>query len=351
MVTMNDIARKAGVGQSTVSYVLNDKHDKVGISEETRLRILATARELGYRPNQLARAMVTGRNSVLGFLACYPGYEQVGYMLLGALEEADRHGYSIKVISCNENGIDRSVLDRCAELQLAGVLALHLPGEMMGALGKEMTLRGAPTVVLDTNPGEGTLPCVLSDDDAGVAAAVAHLVELGHSRIAFLSVEGDGVAAMREAAFARVMKKLGLELPTTYRASVKGYWNDEEVEEATRKLLGHTLPPTALLCAGDAMAMVAMRTARAHGVPAPEQLSVIGFSDLAMAARSDPPLTTVRQPFREMGEQAARYLLEILESEQTGARDKKSQKGVKNGQVHWMPTSLVRRQSTASPCT
>lgn len=146
---MRDIAEKAGVSRPTVSYVLNERREGVFVGEETRRRVLEAARELGYRRNELARAMVTGRNRMLGFLAALPEAEATARMMAGALDEADAHNYTLKVLRLSGRTLEDAVIERCVELRLAGVLAIYLDAESLERLHIEMSRHCIPVAVLE----------------------------------------------------------------------------------------------------------------------------------------------------------------------------------------------------------
>ncbi len=337
MITMTDIAEKAGVSRSTVSFVLNKRFNGVYISDDTRVRVQEAAEELGYRRNELARAIVTGKNRVLGFLVCAPESEVVARMLAGVLDEAEAHSYFIKVLRLRNNVVDRETIERCAELRLAGVIVLYLNEEMLSSMQAEMSRYHIPVATLDDSLPHSWGARVISDDLQGCRLAIEHLVELGHRKIALISGRPDaGSAMLREDGYCQAMRDAGLPVPADYIQH--GYWSVQKTELATQRLLGLADRPTALVCAGDIMAMTACRTARCMGLPVPEQLSVIGFANIDAAEAADPPLTTVAQPFQEMGRFAVRHLLQLIESEETDA-------SIAREEV--LPTNLVVRASTA----
>lgn len=340
MVTMNEVATRAGVAQSTVSYVLNDRHEQRGISPETRRRVIEAAQELGYRPNRLARAMVTGSNPMFGLLARAPDVEQVGYMLVGALHETERSKFSLKLLSYDGSGALAQVVDQCLELKLAGLIALHLPPTYVAQLMQELDAH-MPLAVLDSSFSLDRGIRVISDDGQGIQEAVEYLVGLGHRRIGFITVRGDGAAQWREEAFVNAMRSQGVNVPPELIVDGKGFWNVQDVEDAVHALFSIEAIPTAVIAAGDAMAMTALRVLRRRGLQVPEDVSVIGFSNLIMARHADPPLTTVAQPFREMGSTAVRYLLEEVQ------RRRRDEAPVRVEQL--LPTHLLVRES-CGPC-
>lgn len=336
MTTMSDIAAEAGVSRSTVSFVLNERGGAMGISDDTVGRVLATAKRLGYRRNEIARAMVSGKSRVIGLLAPEPENEVAARILAGALAAADEHRHFVKVIRFDWR-LGGDTVARCVELRLAGVLALYVFGEELEHLRDEMARFGVPVAVLDSSFPQPSGVRVYSDDTNGCRQAVEHLVGLGHRRIAFLAGRPDsGAAALREAGYRAAMVRCGLPVPAAYVAL--GNFEVETAEQATRALLasGEDAPPTALFCADDKMAMAAVRAARRMGVCVPDDLSIVGFADLSMAVYADPPLTTIAQPFAEMGRVAVRHLLaaRLEKPPITTIEDV-------------LPTRLVVRESTA----
>src|SRR5688572_27581316 len=127
MITITDIAAKAGVSRATVSYVLNEHNTSVRISDATRQRVLEAAEVLGYRRNELARAMITGKNRMLGFWVMHANREPVVRVLSGAMKEADESGYFIQMLGFENSTLDHRIVERCIEWRLAGIIAIHAP--------------------------------------------------------------------------------------------------------------------------------------------------------------------------------------------------------------------------------
>jgi LacI family transcriptional regulator len=304
---MSDIASKAGVSRSTVSLVLNDKYAAVGITEETRHRVLGAARQLGYRPNDVARAMVTGRNRVIAFLVQNPSREVPARILAGALREAEARGYAVRVVG-REDSFNERVIEQCVQMRPAGVMALYLTPSLNQYLRDEMTRYQVPVAILDSSfPLPGVLR-VLSEDTEGCLQAIRHLHGLGHRRIAHISgAHNSGAAALRMEGYQRAMTALDLPIPENYL--VHGDWRIETTEAVTEQLLRLPEPPTAIFCADDKTAVIAARTAAKHGKRIPADLSLVGFADLEIAAYGSPALTTISQPFGDLGIEAVRCLL------------------------------------------
>ena len=337
MVTMTDIAKRAGVSRVTASFVLNQRHADRGVSESARLRVMAAAKELGYRPNGVARAMVTGKNRVLGFLAHSPQYEHTMQILEGVTQAAQDAGYFVKVIFLDAKTTDRDMLERCVESRMAGILAITLNDETLQRVHEEMSRHNIPIAVV-----ESTLPqpwgiCVGPDERGAMFQVVEHLAMLGHRNIGMIAGNHtQSPSILRRQFFVEVMEELNLEVNPAFLKY--GMWSPDPTETAVREVLSMTGErPTALVCAADAMALVAIRTARSLGLSVPRDLSVVGIGDFSMAALSDPPLTTVQLFCAGLGRAAAGQLLARIES---GPPDMDAP--LKTN----LPTQLVVRQST-----
>ncbi|HVK04615.1 MAG TPA: LacI family DNA-binding transcriptional regulator [Armatimonadaceae bacterium] len=337
MVTMSDIASRAGVSRSTVSVVLNNKDAAVGIAEETRRRVLNAARQLGYRPNEVARAMVTGKSHVVAFLVADPSREVVARILAGAMNEAEPQGYFVKLVA-RDGAWDERIIERCVETRPVGVMGLYVPPSLNECLREEMGRYRIPVAILDSSFPQPGLTRVLSDDLEGVHQAIAHLHGLGHRRIAHIGgTRASGASTLREEGYRRAMARFGLPVPEGYVQW--GEWEIDAAGRATERLLDHPEPPTAVFCADDKTALIASRAASRRGVRVPEDLSVVGFADLEMARYGNPALTTVAQPFADLGAAAVRSLLEAARSLQRGEEPDTAEV--------LLPNRLVVRESTA----
>ncbi|RYX83129.1 LacI family transcriptional regulator [bacterium] len=341
MTTMRDVAQKAGVSSTTVSLVLNGRQPAGGpISVETQERVLAAARELGYRRNSLVQAVVSGHNRTLGFLAQHISYEFISRLLAGALDEARAAGYGVQVLQLHSNSLDRQAIESCLEMRLAGIITVDLNQDALDYLHMAMRPHGVPIAFLDTSFQEEWGIHITSDDEQGCNLAIEHLVHLGHRRIGFISGEvGRGMTISRDRAFRNAMQAHGLPVPEGYLSH--GKWDPTVAEHCAIEMLIRPDRPTAIFCASDEMAIGVQRAARQLGMQMPGDLSVVGFSNLRMALMADPPLTTIRQPADEMGRVAIQLLLDKLKSSREGGEiDDKATDVV-------LPTELVLRDSTA----
>lgn len=347
MATMYDVALKAGVSQTTVSFVFNGKGAGQNIPEATRLRVLETAREIGYRRNELARAAITGKNRVLGFLVHKPENEAAARILGGALDEAEEAGHFIKVLRLrDQEKLDRETIERCFELRLAGVMVLYLSNPMLeilhGALAKEQI----PVAIADSSQPQNWGLRVDTDNVQSMTLAVEHLKSLGHQKIALLTSRAYRMSGKLESAFG-VSREAGFraamtacDLPVREEFVIDCRSERPRMETAARALLSGSNRPTAIIGVTDSEAMVAMSEAIKKGLQVPEDVSFLGYGGLPMGQFAPTPLSAVRQPFENIGRVAVRRLLERIQSKQDG---------------HWsdeplqelLPSTFTRRESTA----
>lgn len=308
MVRMLDIARRAGVARPTVSLVLNNHKSAEGMRPETRERILRAAEELGYHRDEIARQVKTGKSFTLGFLAGHAHLEYSARLFSGALDEADALGYTMRRFKFDADYKDHNVITRCLEHRLAGVLVNEAE---MGPLFEDMCAQferhKLRFILLDNKVAPPQYIRVRSDDESGACEAVRHLASLGHRRITYLGGIPDvGTSVTREAGYRRAMEALGLEADMQIRWS---HWLPGQTEVLVRENLTSPHPATAFVCGSDPMALLAVRAARGLGFRVPEDISVVGFGDLARMNAVDPPMTTVAVDYEGMGAIGVRLAL------------------------------------------
>lgn len=340
MVTMGQVAARAGVSQATVSLVLGGSPDRLKISAQTQDRVLEVARELGYRRNLLARAMVTGKSRIIGVVTSTQAGENIIQILAGAMEAANENDYLLKVMHLSGSGIDDATITRCMEWRLAGAMVVGLMEDSQRRLHDEFRRAQIPLALIDN----ASLPewgmRFISDDSHGIRQVVSHLVTLGHQRIAFLGGSPSVLSDWRESSFRAAIAAAGLSVPAHWIRNTA--WKRQEIIAEGAYALLREGRPTAIVCSADAIAMVVLRVARSLGLQLPTDLSVTGYSNAELSAFADPPLTTVDQPFQAMGHAAAMHLIDSAESE---SRDLT----VGPRPEILLSTQLVMRASTASP--
>jgi DNA-binding LacI/PurR family transcriptional regulator len=309
--TINDVARRAGVSKGAVSFAFNNRP---GISNETRERILAAARELGWSPSSRARALSVSRSLAVALVMARPPETLRAdpffpSFIAGLESELSRAGYALLLQIVPEHESEHETYRRLAsEGRVDGVFVTDLyVDDPRPALLAELAL---PAVVVGPALGEGFWPAVGVDDAPGIAAAVEHLIELGHTRIAHVAGPAAMVhGASRRAAWSSTLQAAGL----APGPCVETDFSAEEGAAATRELLDLAQPPTAIVYANDLMAIAGLAVAVARGVEVPGRLSIIGYEDTELAAHVQPPLTTVGTDVIGWGRAAARRLLDLIE--------------------------------------
>lgn len=331
-VTMADIAREAGVSQSTVSRVLNATASQIPISEPTRERVLAAARRLGYRPNPLARGLRGASTMLLGVIV----RDIVDPFFSGAVEavttSAAAHGYNV-VLGHAHGRADEAILLRSV-LETRHVDAILVLGDMGDQPRLIEELRGdhVPVVALWQGSASHGLAMVSVDNAYGISEALDHLLALGHRRIAFISGHPLGDIEERSAAYGARMRAEGLDIPPGYVQHVSN--EPAGGEQALAALMELAVPPTSIVCSTDQLAIGVLHGAAIRGLAVPDELSVVGFDDLPISAFTVPSLTTIRMPVREMAAKAVQMAIEG--TQQDGSVT-----------VEVLRPELVVRQSTA----
>ena len=307
-MTLKAVAAHLGLASGTVSVVLNDTPAARAIPVKTKERILAAARELGYRPNFFARSLRSQRTSTVGVIAEEIG-DAYGSMVISGIEAFLRqHEYFFLTVIHRH---DMSLLNRYVDMLMErGV-------EGFVTVDTNLTQRlDLPTVsVAGHRKLEGVTNVVLNHEHAALIA-LQHLQQLGHKRIAFL--KGNPISSDAEdrwSAICKMTRELGITMDPDLILKI-------EIDDPTpqlgypygKELLARKKPFTALFAYNDISAIGAMRAFQEAGIRIPEDVSVVGFDDIREAAHNTPTLTTVHQPLRKMGEIAAQTLLERLDN-------------------------------------
>lgn len=303
--TMKDIAAAAGVSQSTVSRVLSGTPFLVPIASTTKDRVLAVARDLGFRPNPLAQALRGARTMLLGVIVgdiTDPFFAGV----IEAISVAARAN-AYNVVLGHAHGRPNEAIELRAVLETRHCDAIILLGDMSGqpSMVAELGEARVPTVSLGRGVGhDDGMPSVDVDNQSGIFAAMDYLVELGHERIAHIGGPPIGDFPARRAAYLDFMSRHGLRVRRGYNVRVMN--GARGGTSGMQALLALPVPPTAVIAATDLVAIGAMHAAHLGGVRVPYDISVIGFDDLPIAAYTIPALTTVHMPVVEMAAIAVR---------------------------------------------
>lgn len=295
---MKDIATATGVSRSTVSRILNDAPLPVPIATETRERVMAAAREMGYRPNPLARALHGAPMMLLGAIVRDITDPFFAVAIEAVSVEARSLGYNIVLGHAHAQAVEAHALAALLEArQCDAILLLGDMGDQPRLLD-DLRDTHVPVVALWQGSELDLIPGVSVDNRSGIASAMRHLSALGHRRIAFIGGRMLGDIRERQAAYAEAMADLLGEVPAGYIQHVANSPGDGET--AFRALMRLSPRPTAIIASTDVLAIGVLRGALVMGIRIPEDLSVVGFDDIPMATFTLPRLTTVRMPLAEM---------------------------------------------------
>ncbi|HET6868776.1 MAG TPA: LacI family DNA-binding transcriptional regulator [Solirubrobacteraceae bacterium] len=303
---MSDVGRLAGVSHQTVSRVINGSPH---VRPETRKRVMAAMQELGYRPNPVARALVTGRSKMLGVVSFDTTLYGPASTLFGIERAAHEAGYFTIVASLE--ALDRSsvvdAVDRLRRQGVEGILVIAPHAQAGEALLHAPT--DVPLVAAEAGPEHGA-PVVAVDQVAGAVSATKHLLELGHQTVWHISGPRDFIEArQRREGWTATLQAAGRDIPEP----LEGDWSPQAGYELGRRL-SRDREVSAVFVANDQMALGLLRAMHEAGRDVPGDVSVVGFDDIPEAAYFQPPLTTVRQDFIEMGRRSLRMLLRTIET-------------------------------------
>ena len=311
-VTIRDIAERAGVSKGAVSYALNGRP---GVSDTTRERILAIARELGWYPNRAARALSAARADACGLVLARPARTialEPFFMefIAGVESELATRSIALTIQLVRDVDEEIAVYQRWwGEHRVDGVLMVDL--RIDDPRVDELVRLGLPAVIVGGPLENAALPAVFHDEGSVVVEAVQYLAALGHKRIAQVTGVAEFVhTVQRRAAFARAMADLGLRadiLETDYSA--------ESGARATRKLLSLPDPPTAIVYDSDLLAVTGLGVVQQMGFSVPDDVSIVGWDDSLISQVVHPPLTAITRDITAFGVAATRQLFAAIEGE------------------------------------
>jgi len=340
VTTISDIAARAGVSKTAVSYAFNDPSR---LSEGTVERILAIADELSYSPNPVARSMSSGRTRTVGVLVPQPLPDMLknpffAEFLEGVAEVVGRAELPIMLVPPVRGSMQHAVNDAAVD----GFLTLGL--EPFRPTVHILERRGRPYVMVDSDPVDG-VACVNVDDEGGAYEVMRHVLARGHRAVGILGMRSPqrgqwrkyvGTLQRRIAGYTRALAEVGLGIGSSGVHLTECDVSEEGGRAGFGRLWTRTQHPTALVAMSDLIAIGALEAALDVGLDVPRQLSVVGFDDITQARWVRPAVTTVRQPTREKGGMAAEMLIALLE-------------GTAGPRHVVLATRLIERQSVAAP--
>ncbi len=308
--TILDVAERAGVSKSLVSLVMRGSPN---VSDEKRSAVLEAARELGYRPNAVARSLVRQRSQVIGVMVSDFGNPFFSEMLEGVEEAAGSAGYRA-LFNTGSRVVEREAVavDTLLQLQTDGLI-LASPRFDDSELAK--VPRSVPTVMVGRDTKATGIDVVMNDDRHGAELVVDHLVGLGHRRIAHIHGAAGAGAPARLEGFRDAMTARGLE-----PVLITGGFTEAAGIDGAQLLLQHHPLPTAVFAANDVSAMGIMQTLEAAGLSIPRDVSLVGYDNVDFTGLDHIDLTTVDQPRRQIGTLAVEMLLERIDGPRKRAK-------------------------------
>ncbi|MFI6826632.1 LacI family DNA-binding transcriptional regulator [Kribbella sp. NPDC050241] len=344
-LTIRDIAALSGLSKSTVSLVLNNSPK---VDPATRRHVLAVMRRNRYVPSFAATALAKGSTRLIGMVVPGLSWHMVASINLGVAAVTEQHGFDIILYTATNDRDYGSLIDRVLTSSMSSgllVVSHEQPLEPLVQLHQE----GMPVVLVNTIDADVALPSVTADNYDGARTAMDHLMQLGHERIA--CVQGlmrYRCCQDRYRAYLDALREAGIQPDP--ELTKPGDFVPEQIRARSRELFA--LPagqrPTAVFAQSDVTAYGVMTAAAEAGLRVPEDVSVLGFDDIESAAQIRPPLTTIQQPFVEMGKRAAELLLsEIGTNDDDPGTEAKppGEKPTADLPRLVMPTSLIVRAS------
>ena len=334
--TIKDVAKYAGVSQATVSYVMNNNTDEVGYS--TQQKVLEAVKILNYHPNANARSLKSKNTRNIGLVMLHTETKQlledpwiIG-LLAGIADISREAGYSIVIdliMKWNEETYSRIFRGQ----KTNGTIILG--AAISDKIGDKLTTDKFPHIFIDRYTEDTKTNCICIDNAGGAKKAVHYLASLGHQRIAYIGGIGDFASGLyRKKGFTEAMKELALPINPAY--ILEGKWSEESGYNALFQLFDLEIPPTAVFCANDRMAIGALQAAYDRKIKVPDQISVMGFDNVQFSAYTTPPLTTLTVPIYEIGKFAANQIIAI-------------DNGKKFFRKEVFDVNIVIRDSTAPP--
>lgn len=302
-MSLEEVAKRAGVSTATVSRVLNNAHL---VKHSTRTRVMSVIEELNYHPNLHARTLAGGRSRTLGMIVSHmenPFFFDI-YRTLEA--SADEHGYEVVIVNTDYRpdrlvrGVRQMIGRRVAGL---AVVVSEMDPELMS----EVAESGIPAVFYDVGAPQGSISKIRANYSLGIRRVVEYLRSLGHQRLAFVGHHvALGPTSERERAFVEAVSR---HAPAVQWHTVADQDGLDGGRQAARELLDSGFDPTAIVCVNDFMAVGVLRELRDRGLRVPQDVSVTGFDNIRLSEYSYPPLTTVQIPRDRIGRLAFQMLV------------------------------------------
>jgi LacI family transcriptional regulator len=333
--TLRDVGEAAGVHAATASRALNPKTRRL-VNAETVRRVLRAAESLGYQPNPIARSLKTSKSQTVGLVLPDLTNPLFPPIVRGIEDVLGPAGYSALIVNTdNDAKREQAQITSLRSRQVEGLIVAT--ARLDHPLLRHLHAQGVKMVLVNRRADDLEVPSITPDDASGVALAVKHLVDLGHTRIVHLAgPQTTSTGVIRSRAFQSAVRQHGLADEPELVVSCD-YWTEDEGARALRAMLDAGTEFSAVVAGNDLIALGCYDVFAERGICCPDDISVVGFNDMPFLDKLRPPLTTVGVPHHQIGVEAARMLLELIEEENRPSRSV------------LLPLTLVVRGSTAPP--
>ena len=321
--TLQEIAEKTKLSLTTVSYILNNKADDVGISEKTRHIVRQTAKNLGYRSNQVARSLKSQKTGTIGLVFTNARGTFMNEIISGIQSVSHQEGYDLFLCISDDDWKKEAMhIQMLRERRVDGMIVFFVSCRKGEKANHDHLLEvkkdGIPLILIDRYLPGTDIDYVVTDDFAGAYDAVTHLITLGHRRIAHITVLVDCTSVQnRLEGYKKALIDAGIEINKEYIKTVD-CGDDKNVKADVYKVIKDFLTmenerPTAIFTVNDGVAMYASKAIKESGLSVPQDIALVGFGNFIESALVEVPLTVVDQPKSELGEKVTEILIQKIE--------------------------------------
>lgn len=317
IVTINDVAREAGVSISTVSRVLNNNYP---VKQETRENIERAIEKLQYNPNTIARGLAMKKTLVIGIVV--PGLTNLFFpMTVEAIDSViKKKNYSISLNNSSGNPeLERGLINKMISMQVDGIISIDPAAENLDNGFYESISTKLPVIIVNANSNRENLNFISYNEEIGTLEGFEYLVSLGHKRIAFLRGESSFSYDVKEKVYSNIIDKYGLSYNRIIKIEHGNTINSiEEAKNAVYDLLKSKEKPSSIFACNELMAVGVLDACNDIGIGVPKDLSIIGFDNTLISKISYPKLTTIDLGMNNIGTRAAQEILRLIDNGKTG---------------------------------
>ncbi len=335
---LSDIAKSLGVSVSLVSLVLNGKGNQNGISKETQQKVEDKAKELKYKPNQMARSLRLGKSNTIGLIVADISNAFYARIARGIEQKANEKGYNLIFCSTEENPEKEIALIRMLkERQVDGLIISTTLKDTTEIL--QLKKENFPFVLIDRYIKRLETNYVVTNNYDGAVAAMQHLIDLGHERIAILTVTPAHLSSVndRYTAYKDILKKNDIRFNKNFVKQISFNDVENETEQAVKELLQMPNYVTAIFTVNNNLAVAVLETLHKIGKKIPDDISLVSYDDIRLFRFCVPTITAVAQPVEQIGERAVELLLSEIEKD--GKKDN-------NNKIVLPPSFVIRNSSS-----